>query len=181
MLNHFNEKHVDVCCMMLFDVFLIVDLLLIYINSLKIVVVVEVLTMNWTDLNNCRFYLFFISALSFFFKNSCFSQRWKCWIEVKCRLFSDDSWNISLFVDGAWSNSRTTFLVFVEFYRCLEWELIILMIDGCLIELYDVDLLILANSNSEKLLICFVCLRCLFLAMVDFFLLDFKNFLSSNL
>ena len=73
MLNHFNEKHVDVCCMMLFDVFLIVDLLLIYINSLKIVVVVEVLTMNWTDLNNCRFYLFFISALCFFcFKNSCF-------------------------------------------------------------------------------------------------------------
>ena len=108
------------------DVFLIVDLLLIYINSLKIVVVVEVLTMNWTDLNNCRFYLFFISALSFFFfKNSCFSQRWKCWIEVKCRLFSDDSWNISLFVDGAWSNSRTTFLVFVivEFYRCLKMEI----------------------------------------------------------
>ena len=97
------------------DVFLIVDLLLIFINSVKIVVVVEVLTMNWTELNNCRFYLFFISALSFFFKNSCFSQRWKCWIEVKCRLFSDDSRNFSLFVDGVWSNSRTTFSYF---YYC---------------------------------------------------------------
>jgi hypothetical protein len=36
------------------------------------------------------------------------------------------------------------------------------MIDGCLIELYDVDLLILANNNSEKLLICFVCFCCPF-------------------
>ncbi len=96
------------------DVFLIVNLLLLYINSLKIVVVVEVLTMNWTELNNCRFYLFFISALSFF-KNLLFSQRWKCWIEVKCGLFPDDSRNFSLFEDGFWSNSRTTFLVF---YYC---------------------------------------------------------------
>ncbi len=50
----------------------------------------------------------------------------------------------------------------VEFYRCLYEKLIISMIDGCLIELYDVDLLILANNNSEKLLICFACLRCPF-------------------
>ncbi len=96
------------------DVFLIVDLLLIYINSLKIFVVVEVLTMNWTELNNCRFYLFFISALCFS-KKLLFSQRWKCWIEVKCRLFSDDSRNFSLFVDGFWSNSRTTLSYF---YYC---------------------------------------------------------------
>jgi hypothetical protein len=116
------------------DVFLIVDLLLIYINSLKIVVVVEVLTMNWTELNNCRFYLFFISALSFF-KKYLFSQRWKCWIEVKCRLFSDDSRTFSVYVDGVWSNSRTTFSYFyyVEFYRCwFEKKLIISMIDDVL-------------------------------------------------
>ncbi len=56
------------------------------------------------------------------------------------------------------------FLIFitVEFYRCWFGKLIISMIDGCLIELFNVDLLILVDNNPEKLLICFVCLRCPF-------------------
>ena len=157
------------------DVFLIVDLLLIYINSVRIVVVVEVLIRIWTELNNCRFYLFFISALSFFFQNSCFSQRWKCWIEVICRLFSDDSGNFSLFVDGVWSNSRTTFSYF---YYCwilsmLIWKLII-SDDWWMF--YDVVLLILVDNNSEKLLICFACLRCPFSCHGRFLLSWFKIF-----
>jgi hypothetical protein len=53
MLRHFNEQHVYVCFRCDFDVFLIVDLLLIYINILKILVVVDVLTIDWTELNNC--------------------------------------------------------------------------------------------------------------------------------
>ena len=44
----------------------------------------------------------------------------------------------------------------------LKKKLIISMIDGCLVELYNVDLLILVDNNSEKLLISFACLRCPF-------------------
>jgi len=64
------------------------------------------------------------------------------------------------------------FLIFiiVEFYRCWFEKLIISMIDGCLIELYNVDLLILVDNNSEKLLICFACLRCPFSCIGRFLL-----------
>ncbi len=55
-----------------------------------------------------------------------------------------------------------SFFIIVEFYRCWFEKLIISMIDGCLIELYNVDLLILVDNNSEKLLICYACLRCPF-------------------
>ena len=63
MLNHFNEKHVNVgfCCQ--FVVLIFVVLILSIFVFLKIIVVVKMLKIKLSDVNNCRFYLFFISAL----------------------------------------------------------------------------------------------------------------------
>jgi hypothetical protein len=52
----------------------LVDLMLIIFIFLKIVVLVEMLKIKLNEMNNCRFYLFFMSAL-FFFQKILFSQR----------------------------------------------------------------------------------------------------------